>query len=218
MEPAVGAGVSYMIYQAYFVVPGSDDRDFKRFYEIRDTTNNAPIDYWTVNRVDLSVIDAERTIFDQPSYAVPYETDSRGQGTVNASATLGYMMYELWPHPLSQLPYTMSWLRRGPLLSAPSDTIPSPLTEDMVKWRTREAVYIWKESQKGDGVARGAGADWKFLAGAANAEYQKAKKRIGDRDRDLVELYFRRFVRDAAIGYTGQPFATITNGLNVGRF
>jgi hypothetical protein len=209
MEPS-GSGQAYMVYQAYFPAPVID---FKKFIEIRDTTNSAPLDYWTKSRVDLSIEDPQRTVFNQPAFVCPYEVDNRA-----GSATLGYMLFELWPHPLSVLPYTMSYERRGNLLVLPSDTIPPPLTEDMVKWKTKETVYLWKESQKGDGVARGSGADWKFLAEAANVKYEKLRKPIAARDRDLVELYFRRFVRDAAIGYYGEPFANINGGLNVGRF
>ena len=205
-----GAGQTYMIYQAYYPAPFSD---FKRFLEIRDTTNAAPLDYWTLNRSDLSIIDPQRANFNQPGYVVPYEVDARA-----GSATLGYMLYELWPHPLSVLPYTLSWLRRGSALVNPSDTVPSPLTEDLVKWKAKQDFFLYKESQKGDGVARGAGTDWRFLAQEAEKKFMKRLKICADRDRDLAELYFRRFVRDAAIGYTGLPYSTANGQLNVGRF
>ncbi len=202
---------AYMIYQAYFVVPGDSDNDFKRFLEIRDTTNAAPLSYWTLSRRDLSVIDPQRTNFNLPAYVVPYEQDNR-PGT----QTPGWMLYELWPHPLSILPYTFSYLRRGDMLTLPSDTLPMPLTEELVKWRAREMAYIWKESQKGDGMKRGDGADWQFLAQAARAEYERRFKKISQRDRDLVEAYFTRFVRNPTI-WQGDPYATINMGLNVGR-
>lgn len=207
MEPA-GAGQSYMVYQSAFAAPVSD---FKRFFELRDTTNAAPLDYWTYSRRDLAIIDPERTIFNIPSYVVPYETDKRA-----GSSTSGYMLFELWPHPLSILPYTMSYLRRGPSLTLPSDTIPSPLTEELVMWRAREVSYLWKESQKGDDMKRGSGADWHFLAQAAAVEYQKRWKKISDLDRDLCELYWSRFTRN--LNGFGEPFATMNNGLNIGRW
>lgn len=212
-----GSGQAYMVYQAYFPAPVLD---FKRFLEIRDTTNAACLDYWSVSRVDLAMPegDPQRTNFNQPAYVVPYEVDNRGAGTINASPTLGYMLYELWPHPLSILPYTISYERRGALLVNPSDTIPIPLTEEMVKWKSREAAFLWRESQKGDNVARGSGADFKFLAEAAVGKYKQAAKTVMDTDRSRCELYFRRFVRDAALGANGQPFANILGQLNVGRF
>lgn len=210
MEPA-GAGLTYMVYQAYFAAP-RPTTDFKRFLEIRDTTNAAPLDYATYSRRDLSVLDPQRTVFNLPTYVVPYEVDAR-----TGSATPGNMLYELWGHPLSQLPYTYSYLRRGPLLSLPADTIPAPLTEELVLWRAKEVAYQWKESQKGDGIQRGAGADWRFLSERAEKEFTKALKIIADRDRDLVEAYFSRFVRGAAAGFFGEPFATVNGQLNIGR-
>jgi hypothetical protein len=205
-----GAGQTYMVYQAYYPAPTID---FKRFFEIRDTTNAAPLDYWTLSRADLSIIDPQRANFNQPAYVLPYEVDNR-----SGSATLGYMLYELWPHPLSVLPYTLSWMRRGNQLVNPTDTVPSPLTEDLLKWKAKQDFFLFKESQKGDGVARGSGADWKFLAESAEKKFLKRLKICADRDRDLCELYFRRFVRDAALGYSGFPYATQNSGLNVGRF
>ncbi len=208
MEPA-GVGQAYMTYEAYFAAPVSD---FKRFFTIRDTRDNAPIDFWTLSQTDLMVMDAQRTAFNLPAYCVPYEIDARV-----GSPTLGYPLFELWPHPLSVLPYTFAYLRRGPALSAPTDTLSPPLTEELVLWRAKEIAYLWKESQKGDGIARGAGADWRFLSEAAAAEYGKKFKVVSDRDRDMFELYFHRYVRGAAMSSYGLPFATINGGLNVGR-
>lgn len=206
-----GSGLAYMIYQAYFPVPGVA-RDFKRFIEMRDTTNAAPMDFWTLSRVDLAIKDPQRTQFNQPAFAVPYEPDARV-----GSPTLGNMLWELWGHPLSQLPYTFSYLRRGDLMTLPTDTVPDPLTEELVMWRAKEVASLWKESQKGEGIQRGAGADWQFLAKAAQAEYKRELKIISDRDRDLVNFYFNRYVRNASTAAWGEPYATINGGLNVGR-
>ncbi len=210
MEPD-GASLSYMVYQAYFPVPVAAS-NFKRFLEIRDTTNASPIDFWTYNRIDISIIDPQRQVFNLPAFALPYEVDAR-----TGSPTLGAMLYELWGHPLSSLPYTFSYLQRGTLLSAPTDTVPSPLTDELVMWRAKEVAYQWKEAQKGDGIARGAGADWRFLAEKAEKEYLRELKIIADRDRDLVQAYFHRYVRGASTQYWGQPYANANNGLNVGR-
>ena len=209
MEPS-GASQAYMIYQAYFPVPVSD---FKRFFEVRDTTNAAPLDYQKYSRQDLAVMDPQRTNFNQPSYVIPFEIDARP-----GSATPGFMLYELWPHPLSVLPYTFSYLRRGPTLVNPSDTVPWPLSEELIKWRAREISYLWKEAQKGEGLARGSGADYRFLSQSAASEYAKKLKTARDLDRDRAELFFTRFVRGMATGSDGMPFATIGGGLNIGRW
>lgn len=207
LEPLSTAGQAYMIYQAYFVVPVSD---FRRFLAARDTSNNAPMDYWSKSQKDLSVEDPQRTIFNNPVYFVPYEVDQRPN-----SSTAGQMMYELWPHPLSILPYSYDYLRRGPELTAPSDTVPYPITEDMVLWQAKSSAYLYKEAQKGENVERGSGADYKFLAQAAQAKYELKKKEIKARDRDLVELYFNRWRPNYF--NNAEPFATINAQLNVGR-
>jgi hypothetical protein len=204
-----GAGLTYMVYQCYFPVPVID---FKRFFEIQDPVNAAPIDFWTKTRDDLALDDPQRTNFNLPAFAIPYEVDARA-----GSPTLGYMLYELWPHPLAVRPYNFAYLRRGDLLSAPTDTVPPPLNEELIMWRAKEVAYQWKEAQKGEGIARGAGADWRFLSERADKEFLKKLKICADLDRDKMMTYFRRFVRYAAIGATGQPFATIGGQLNVGR-
>jgi hypothetical protein len=206
MEPG-GAGMSYMIYQAYFAVPVAD---FRRFLAARDTTNNAPMDYWSKSQKQLALEDPERVVFDDPAYFVPYEIDARPN-----SSTLGYMLYELWPHPLSVLPYTFNYLRRGPQLLVPSDTVPYPITEDMVLWQAKSSAYLWKEAQKGENMERGMGADYKFLAQSAQAKYELKKKEISARDRDLVELYWSKWYPDYY--NNGEPFATVNGQLNVGR-
>jgi hypothetical protein len=208
-EPA-GAGLSYMIYQAYFPVPASD---FKRFLEIRDTTLGSVIDYWTYSRRDLAMLDPQRTIFNNPGYAVPIGADHRV-----GSSTLGWMMIELWPHPLSILPYTFSYLRGGDSLTLNSDTIPWPLTEDLVVSRAKECACLYKEAHKGEDTKRGSGADWRFLAQANNAEYLNRLKDVKNSDRDMIELYFNRFVRNASLQGNGEPYYSNAGSLNVGRW
>lgn len=205
MEPG-GAAQAYMIYQAYFPAPVSD---FHRFLWARDTTNSNAIDYWSLTQRDLAVLDPERSIFDNPVYIVPYQVDQRPN-----SATLGNMLYEFWPGPVSILPYTFGYLRRGQTLINPGDTVPYPMTEDCVIWQAKTEAFLWKESQKGDEIERGAGADNKFLSQSAQAKYLLKLAKIEDRDRDLVDLYFNRYMPDLLNG--GQPFSNETGGLNIG--
>jgi hypothetical protein len=155
MEPAA-VGQSYMIYQAYFTAPVLD---FNRFFSVRDTTNGNPLNYWSYSQRDLAARDPQRTNFNQPCHVVPYQWDARV-----GSATLGWMMYELWPHPLTRMPYTLVYLRRGPALVLPTDTVSPPLTEELVMWRAKEVAYLWKEAARGDGLSRASGPDWQFLA------------------------------------------------------
>lgn len=205
MEPAQTLA-NYMIYQAYFPAPGV----FRRWYAIRDTTNNSPMNWWEKLQGDLAMEDPQRTEFDEPLWVVPYELDQRP-----GSATFGQMLFELWPHPIQQLPYTFACQANLPPLQAPGDTVPFPIPDEMVKLRTYEMLYLWKESQKGDNLERGSGANWQFLAQAARKEYDDKLKRIRLVDRNLVDLYFTKMER-FGMGAAGEPYATVTGQLNVG--
>jgi hypothetical protein len=203
MEPnQVNSG--YMIYQAYFPAPPG----FKRWYYILDTTNNNWINWWSYTQVNLSEEDSERINFLQPTNVIFYGPDTRP-----GSATLGQMLYELWPHPIMQLPYTFGCQANWPALQAPSDTVPYPLTDELVKMRAYEMLYIWKESQKGNEMERGSGANWLFLMQAMRTEYDDRLKRIRIMDRHLVDLYFTKMRR---MPNSQQVWGTVTGQANVG--
>ena len=207
MEPPQLNG-TYMIYQAYYPAPAG----FKRWFNIRDTTNNESMNWWDMPQIDLSEEDSQREIFDQPEFVVPLGIDTRP-----GSATLGQQLVELWPHPISQLPYTFMCQCNWPALSLPSDTLPYPLTEELVKERAYEMVALWKESQKGDEMERGSGANWQFLVKAHHEEYKEILKKIRIMDRHLMELYFTRARMQAP--FNGGESFTNTNGTaNVGSW
>ncbi len=207
MEPPQLNG-TYMIYQAYYPAPAG----FKRWFNIRDTTNNESMNWWDMTQIDLSEEDPQREIFDQPEFVVPLGIDTRP-----GSATLGQQLVELWPHPISQLPYTFMCQCNWPALSLPSDTLPYPLTEELVKERAYEMVALWKESQKGDEMERGSGANWQFLVKAHHEEYKEILKKIRIMDRHLMELYFTRARMQAP--FNGGESFTNTNGTaNVGSW
>jgi hypothetical protein len=206
-----GSALTYMIYQAYFPVPVTTN-DFKRFRAAVDITNNNPLDYWSYSQQDLAILDPQRTNFSSSLYIVPWQVDQRV-----GSATIGNMLYELWPQQLSVLPYAFQYLRMGPSLVNPTDTVPYPLTEKALLWKAKECGFLYKESQKGEDMQRGSGANWQFLAEVSEVKYKKSIKPVKDIDADLMPLYWNTFVRDV-FAATTEPFATTTGSLNVGRF
>ena len=207
MEPPQANG-PYMIYQAYYPAPPG----FKRWFNIRDTTNNNPMDFWTKTQIDLAIEDAERTVFDEPLYVVPYAQDTRP-----GSATLGQMLFELWPHPISQLPYTFGCQCNWAPLQNPNDMLPYPISEELVKERAYEMVALWKESQKGDDMERGSGANWQFLVKAHHEEYKDLLRQVRIMDRHLMELYFTKANITPPPGYQ-DGFATLNGQVNIGTF
>lgn len=210
-EPTKGAGQQYYIYQAYFPVPVTD---FRKFIDISDFTDNDYVDFWSYSQDDLSLLDAQRLNFGPgvPTYAVPFDTDSRPN-----SATLGNVRYEIWPHNLSTYQYSFVYRRRGPQLVANQDTILYPLTEELVMWRAKEVLYQYKEAQKGEQVQRGSGADFRFLAEAAAKEYNGVLRQIRAIDANLhntFKTFPKRRTLQSADGYSTER----TGQLNVGRF
>ena len=203
MEPAMPPGTNYLAYQAYFASPPG----FKEWYFISDYTNNATMDWWTYSQIDLSEIDPERTDFSQPEYVVPWGIDSR-QG----SSSYGCYLWELWEGPTTSLPYTFGCKCNWPALVAPTDTLPFPLTEELVKLRAMEMTALWSESQKGTDMERGSGANWQFLSVAYNKEYLNRLKLCKNMDRNIVDLYFTRMRRTQA----QEPFASVGGLMNVG--
>jgi hypothetical protein len=205
-EPAC-AGSSYMCYQAYYPAPAG----FKRWWAIRDVQNNEPMDWWSYSQIDLANEDAQREIFDQPEFVVPLGIDSRP-----GSATLGQELYELWAHPISELSYTFQCQCNWPALVNPTDTLPYPLTEGLVKHRAKKEIALWKESQKGDDMERGSGANWQFLWKAHEEEYKDELRQIRIMDRHLVELYFTKARME--IANDGDAFTNTNGTANVGWF
>jgi hypothetical protein len=173
-EPTSGSGQPYLIYQAYFVAPVAD---FRKFVEIRDTTNAARLNFWEGTQAMLAARDPQRTEFADPEFVVAAGVDQR-PGT----ATPGYQMFELWPQQLELIPYSFSYRRRGIIPQTLSDfqtsTVPYPLTEELLKWRSREVLYQFKEEQKDKTVARGSGANWLLLAQMGHKEYEEVKDKI----------------------------------------
>jgi hypothetical protein len=174
----------YMIYQAYFPVP----EGFRGFGTITDMTFNASLDFWCHDQAWLNERDPQRLNFDMPRHAIPYQIDQRP-----GSAFRGQMLYELWPHPLARMPYSFTYRFAGPPLKKPDDTVPFPLNEELVKFRARELGALWKESQLNDGLDRGSGADWRFLAQSFQAEYGARLKTVKLLDMQLGDQYWSKF-------------------------
>jgi hypothetical protein len=207
MEPTSGPGQPYMIYQAYFAAPV---KDFRKFIEVRDTTNARRLNYWSFSQADLAREDPQRTCFADPRYVVPCGVDTRP-----GSSTQGYPMFELWPQQLSYVPYSFSYRRRGQELVNPLDTVPYPLTEELVMHRAKEVLYLFKEAQKGEDMQRGSGANWLLLAQAAKSEYDDILDKIRAIDANLhndflthVERYFG----------DGEAYSNRLGGLNIGGY
>lgn len=171
----------YMIYQPYIVAPV---KDFRRWLTVLDMANSAWL--WTRgDRREVSTVeDPQRQIFANPDRLLALGQDGRAN-----SSTAGWERYELWPGPENQFLYQAWYERFGADLVALTDELPVPISEDLVKTRARLRAYEQAEANKNPANPRGAGADYRFLMGAANAEYEKKIKATRLRDRDACEMF-----------------------------
>lgn len=184
----------YTIYQPYIAAPV---RNFNAWETVCDVTN---VIWLKCNgsrhdRERIDRRDPQRQIFSNPGTLLPYEVDQRP-----GSATLGYMMYELYPQPQAQYSYATWYTWDGPDLVAPSDTLPYPMTEDCVKALARVKAYEWAEANKDAANPRGAGADFRYLMGAAQAQHAAQLKDLRMLDRDRVDLWSSQMTRISGFG------------------
>lgn len=213
LEPLNGPGQNYQIYQAYFVAPV---QDFRKFIEVRDTTNSAPLDFWTMTQAELAVRDPQRTEFSDPSFVVAAGVDTR-PGT----STSNYPMFELWPQQLSYIPYSFSYRRRGVVPQTYADFVntspPYPLTEELVTWRSLEVLYQFKEAQKDKEMARGSGANYIILAQMAKKEYDEVLDKILAIDLNINNEMFTR-IPGRGKPLSDQPYSNQIGQLNIGGY
>jgi hypothetical protein len=201
-----------MIYQAYFVAPV---QDFRKFIEARDTTNAARLNFWSMTQAELAVRDPQRTEFADPDYIVPAGIDQRP-----GSSTLGWQMFELWPQQLSYVPYSFSFRRRGSMPQTVSDwysmTVPTPLTEELLRLKSEEVLYAYKSAQMEDKVP-GSGRGMLLLSQNSGKKYLAVLDKIIAIDLNINGEAFNRIEgrgrRLSDAGYSNQ-----LGQLNVGGY
>lgn len=185
-----GAAVTeqeYFIYQPYIVAPV---KDFRRWLSVYDIANSG----WLFTRRDrreVGMSDPQRQIFANPDRLLALGADARAN-----SSTSGWQRYELWPGPQNQYLYQAWFVRFGADLVNLSDELPVGIPESMVKAQARYRCYEQAEANKDPANPRGAGADYRFLMGAALKQYESELKQARLEDRDKCDIFFstmRRF-------------------------
>ena len=180
------SSLGYMIYQAYYPVPVAD---FNRYLSVKDMVNGSWLGLTTTRR-EIDVDDPQRLYFSFPRMLVDFATDQRPN-----SATPGFMMQELYPHPVSPVGYQTYFLRDGTDLVKESDTLPSPITEEFVLLRAKLFAYEWAEGNRDPAEARGQNADYTFLIKLAQAEFEDKKKSVRRKDRNRVDAFVSKMYR-----------------------
>ena len=174
------AGQEYSIYQPYIVAPVAD---FARWLSLYDIGNSG----WLNVRGDRRAVgrdDPQRQVFANPDRLLGLGQDERV-----GSSTLGWQRYELWPGPQNQFLYQGWFLRFGADLVSLSDTLPIGIPESLVKAKARMRCYEQAESNRDPQNPRGSGADFRFLMGVAEKQYERELKFARLRDRDRIDVF-----------------------------
>lgn len=196
----------YSIGQNYYPAPYED---FLTWINIRDITNFNDL-VLTSNRKDIDLKDPQRTIFYLPTYCVYYQQDQNP-----ASATYRYPLFELWGVPSYVLPYQLYGIRKGADLADDTDLLPPALGEDCVMAKARYYAYEWAEGNKGD-MPRNAGSDFRFLMGAADAEFKSLWKQYRRQDRETVDNWYEIRRNRSWLANIDGYYSSIGNTANAG--
>lgn len=195
----------YFIYQPYIVAPV---KGFRRWLTVYDIANSG----WLFTRGDRRAIpgpgsDPQRQIFANPDRLLAI-----GQDTRQSSSTPGWQRYELWPGPQNQFLYQAWYLWWGPELVNLSDELPIGIPESMIKARGRYRCYEQAEANKDPKNPRGAGADFRFLMGAALKQYEAELKQARLEDKDKCNIFLSTMKR-ARGGPAPVTFDPATGGI-----
>ena len=179
-----GSTLGYSLYQCYYPVPVAD---FLAWESVLDVNNAIDLVVGTAkkNKDWVDANDPQRQIFSNPGSIIPYGTDQRA-----GSSTAGWMVYELYPQPQAQYAYQTWYSRRGADIVLPSDTLPFPITEHVIKTLARVKAYEWLivklQAEHPDRNVSGI----QFAMGAAAKEAAAQLKEIRMEDRDRVDMWY----------------------------
>ncbi|MDE2099389.1 MAG: hypothetical protein KGL39_19210 [Patescibacteria group bacterium] len=185
IDPLVSyTGVGYQMFQAYIAAP----KGFKRWLNIADMFNCWSLDIWTSRRT-VNMVDPARLYTSNPICVFGLGADQRGYGTPNASSTIGQQLYELYPNPSTAISYQTYYVWEGPDLVNNSDTVPFPITQDVVLEKAKTYAYEWAEARKDVMAAKGSGANYVTLKRDAEATFQSRLKSLRLLDKDAVDAF-----------------------------
>lgn len=180
VDPPAGAAQGYSIFQCYFNAPF---QDFVWWDSFLDPVTGYPFDLYRT-RAEIDREDPQRLVNNTPLCVIPY--------TVNQQAGnfFGFPMYEIWPAPAGGLTYVGKCWRDGSPLVNFTDTVAPALGEDLVLERAKKYAYEWCEANKDKLLGAQKNADFRFLMGKAEKEYQRLENRYIFKDGAYSRFHF----------------------------
>lgn len=203
-------GVGYQMFQAYIPAPVG----FKRWLTISDMFNCWALDIWTSRRT-VDLMDPARLYTSNPSMALALGQDVRGAGTPNQSATYGQQLYELYPNPQTKISYQTYYVAEYPYLVNNSDTLPSPIDENLVLQKALTWAYRDAEARRDIMAAKGAAGNYMALKKASEEDFLTRLKTLRLLDRDAVDSYMVN-MKAATSGYRMPYFNALSGSANMG--
>jgi hypothetical protein len=203
-------GVGYQMFQAYIPAPPR----FKRWLTIADMFNCWALDLWTSRRT-IDLTDPARLYTSNPSMMLPLGVDQRGAGTPNASATLGQMLFELYPTPQTEISYQTYYVQEAPYLENNSDTLPYPIDENVVLSKALSWAYRDAEARRDIMAAKGSTGNFLGLKKDTEADFLARLKTLRLMDRDAVDSYMVD-MKAATSGFRMPYYNPLSHSANMG--
>jgi hypothetical protein len=98
----------------------------------------------------------------------------------------------------------MTWfVDYGADLVANTDTLPAPIPEEVVMYKSRVYAYEWAEARKDVMAAKGSGANYALLMKEANGEFYNRLKGLRVMDKDVVDALNAKITAINGFGITG---------------
>ena len=135
------------------------------------------------------MVDPARLYTSNPIAVMGLGTDQRGAGTINASATIGQQLYELYPNPSTAISYQWYAVVKYPDLVNNSDELPYPITQDVVLEKAKTYVYERAEGRKDIMAGKGTTGNYLGLKKEAEATFQARLKSLRLLDKDAVDAF-----------------------------
>jgi hypothetical protein len=163
-QESTNATANYLMYRCYYTVP---TEDFLRWITVYDPLSG----FWIkLNKMqaEINAMDPTRGSLGDAFWMAAYKTDP-----TTTNATYQWAMYEMWPHPTNPKGLLALYQRRGNPFVLATDSLPPQISEHSLIARARYWAYEWAEGNKGR-IPELRGSDYRFLMGAANAEFKES--------------------------------------------
>lgn len=200
------AAATYSIFQCYYPAPV---QDWREWVSIRDLVNSRGMNF-TSPRDFVDDRDPQRVSFTSPpTLVLPYLVNP-----VTTSSYYGWMMFELYGQPTTEIVYQLYYRRYLTDLASLDSTLPAPLGEELIISKAKTYLYEWAEANK-DLVPKST-SDFRFLIGTANAEYKNQLSDYRRADRPAMNSFFSGLRRVGARFALDGYYNTVSGYANPG--